>query len=1043
VSAGDTASEMGRRLAYNHGFHLPAHPEAKQLLDRAVQNPHDAAPWLVYADWLDEHDYPVTAAHVREAVPRRQRLSMRTRVRRAVRLARGGDDERAFQAAIAHDPEDAAPVLVYADWLDEHGAGPEATALRAHADELGRQQQYDEQERQEVAAAHPFGVTHTRLTARRAGGYDARLAERLFGSHPEARLVHMSREAPTRTGFSILGGPPFEYGLIFYRKAAGGTWGRSAQRIAVRSRRADHSARPTLAAPLPALPRPPADPALRLARPDTPVETRARTDPRPAAREAMALALHAHHGLPTLAGLLARPGEPGPSPDDLKTLGSTTVRGGPDLPLKVSLLAHLGGRYRLTVHGPEGFLGHRWVTRPEARQVWEEFRPHVRSAAWQTTTGDMNRLAAEVDHQNLLKLLGAEDATPGVRAVLPAGAAGAAGIPARPKAVTVRDLPAPDPLETRGHPLAARPGTLPAGVPAAGTTDPGVGVTPQDEVPTNPQVVKPFKPFRTWMGMADRVRRAVRMARPYKTPLMAHVRANPGITADELWSKNSHVPGAEHKAELRRLVDAGWVKEFREDAGATKFRTRYYPHDHPHDHPHGHPGPVGLVPSRLDQIVAHKKAGLANVEIARRLGVSRQRVYLALLSAEARGLLAGATRPVRNMRDATAFGDMIAASPGDHAPALVFADYLEENGYPAAAEAVRRGNGRPTEHEGDIDYHGHHFPTRGLASGTLGPADSPLEARPHVHLYAYGGSARYKGGPARPHYNVYVDAPRTRAYRKATAGVIGTSDHDLVRRILQELGPPRTEAERQDRAGVESQVAEGLARQAAEAQRGAQARMARPVGRERIRFLLGRGRRESGVSRRPVRCAMSDIEPLRASVRANPLDQAPRLVLADALDELGDDRSAREADDHRMLAKLAGAVGQGERIYSAAIDHRLRGTEHGLTDAQRSCLLHDLHRYVPLDDHGEPVPDGAFGGRDAGRELLHFPDGSLIHRWLGGETEVYNDATDYIDALRANAGMVAGELHYPDADLIRHVYASRPHVADGILRELNGDQPDE
>jgi uncharacterized protein (TIGR02996 family) len=526
VSAGDTASEMGKRLAYNHGFHLPAHPEAKQLLDRAVQDPHDAAPWLVYADWLDEHDYPVTAAHVREAVPRQQRLSMRSRIRRAVRLAR----------------------------------------------------------------------------------------------------------------------------------------------------------------------------------PDAPAEARALTDPHPAAREAMALALHARHGLPTLAGLLGRPGEPGPGPDDLRTLAATTVHGGPELPLRVSLLAHLGGRYRLTVHGPEGFLGHRWVDRPEARRVWEEFRPHVRSAAWEAAAGDMNRLAAEVDHQNLLKLLGADDATPGVRAVLPAGVA---GLPARPKAVTVGDLPARDPLGTRGHPLAARPGTLPAGVAAAGTTDPGAGVTPQDEVPTNPQLVRPM---RTWLAMRDRVR-----------------------------------------------------------------------------------------------------------------------------------------QPVRNMRDAAAFGDMIAASPGDHAPALVFADYLEENGYPAAAEVVRRGNGRPTEHEGDIDYHGNHFPTRGLASGTLGSADSPLEARPHVHLYAYGGSAQYKGGPARPHYNVYVDAPRTGAYGKATAGVIGTSDHDLVRRILQELGPPQTEAERQDRAGVERQVAEGLARQAAEAQRGAQTRMARPVGRERIRLTFRRLRGESGV----------------------------------------------------------------------------------------------------------------------------------------------------------------------------------------------------
>jgi uncharacterized protein (TIGR02996 family) len=41
------------------------------------------------------------------------------------------DDEAAFLRAIADAPEDLAPRLVYADWLDEHGYADRAEYLRA------------------------------------------------------------------------------------------------------------------------------------------------------------------------------------------------------------------------------------------------------------------------------------------------------------------------------------------------------------------------------------------------------------------------------------------------------------------------------------------------------------------------------------------------------------------------------------------------------------------------------------------------------------------------------------------------------------------------------------------------------------------------------------------------------------------------------------------------------------------------------------------------------------------------------------------------
>jgi uncharacterized protein (TIGR02996 family) len=45
------------------------HPEEEALLRALLSAPNDAAPRLIYADWLDEHDYPNSAAFYRRPVP--------------------------------------------------------------------------------------------------------------------------------------------------------------------------------------------------------------------------------------------------------------------------------------------------------------------------------------------------------------------------------------------------------------------------------------------------------------------------------------------------------------------------------------------------------------------------------------------------------------------------------------------------------------------------------------------------------------------------------------------------------------------------------------------------------------------------------------------------------------------------------------------------------------------------------------------------------------------------------------------------------------
>jgi uncharacterized protein (TIGR02996 family) len=219
----------------------------------------------------------------------------------------------------------------------------------------------------------------------------------------------------------------------------------------------------------------------------------------PHAREALSLDLHAGHRLPAIADLLTRTPQPGPAPDDLHTLGSTAVRGGPRVPLTVGFHYHGQGRYRVSLAGPTGFLGHHWVDKGTARKAWEEFAPHVRDIPHRQAPTDTLRWHGEEDHQRLLQHLGVGEVGdhPPVRAVIQH-----LGVPPRP--------PAP----------------------------PGVH---QDDVKTNPQVIRPAS-GNSWerLSMANRLRRVVRMARQDTPALYERVAESPfdyarwGVLADSL-----------------------------------------------------------------------------------------------------------------------------------------------------------------------------------------------------------------------------------------------------------------------------------------------------------------------------------------------------------------------------------------------------------------------------------------------------------------------------------------------------------------------------
>lgn len=263
--------------------------------------------------------------------------------------------------------------------------------------------------------------------------------------------------------------------------------------------------------------------------------------------------------------------------------------------------------------------------------------------------------------------------------------------------------------------------------------------------------------------------------------IMRHVAAQPGITLDELWKNTpaGKLTAPLQQRAIKKLTDTGQLKIFREDAGPGTFRTRLFPADHPI--------PEAMVPSKLDQIVGHFKAGMANHEIAKTIGVTRQRVYQALKSARRRKLLEREGEPVKMNRalsphDIDQFAQAIHQSPGDDAPRLIMADYLEENGFPAAAHAARIGQ---SESEA-IPKQPHDWDNRvGTAHGWLG--DEALGYRRPSLLV----STRIRNGDHNQlHHWVNLTVPATLAAGRShtTVANFSTADHEFVRSLLSELG---------------------------------------------------------------------------------------------------------------------------------------------------------------------------------------------------------------------------------------------------------------
>lgn len=82
------------------------------------------------------------------------------------------------------------------------------------------------------AVAEHLGYSDEVWSVERANnekGYDATKARSLFKTHPDAKLVVISRDSPRSLGLYVIQGLPSKVGraVVFYRKSSGGRWGRS------------------------------------------------------------------------------------------------------------------------------------------------------------------------------------------------------------------------------------------------------------------------------------------------------------------------------------------------------------------------------------------------------------------------------------------------------------------------------------------------------------------------------------------------------------------------------------------------------------------------------------------------------------------------------------------------------------------------------------------------------------------------------------------------------------------------------------------------
>lgn len=97
-------------------------------------------------------------------------------------------DEQGFLQLLAENPNDPDLLLVYADWLEEHGRPDDALAARL------RRVVKDNVE------------IYTRAMGASATGYNGRVARKWFGKYPGLRLVLVGYQTITQLGLKYM--PP-------------------------------------------------------------------------------------------------------------------------------------------------------------------------------------------------------------------------------------------------------------------------------------------------------------------------------------------------------------------------------------------------------------------------------------------------------------------------------------------------------------------------------------------------------------------------------------------------------------------------------------------------------------------------------------------------------------------------------------------------------------------------------------------------------------------------------------------------------------------
>lgn len=170
-----------------------------------------------------------------------------------------------------------------------------------------------------------------------------------------------------------------------------------------------------------------------------------------------------------------------------------------------------------------------------------------------------------------------------------------------------------------------------------------------------------------------------------------------------------------------------------------------------------------------------------------------------------------AGEPVRLMRDTPNFGAAMAAAPGDDAPGLQYADYLQEHGFEHLGEVIRRASGRTTPHEQPGEFHVPISVNTSISShfgdyGKFGHSRPFAIVSPYIH----------SEGPnfGLPHrHDITVLIPTSGGTNRDTHSVtLQTTDHELVKGLIGEMAPTQFSSDRVRRNMVLDGIAKAQAR---------------------------------------------------------------------------------------------------------------------------------------------------------------------------------------------------------------------------------------